>query len=249
MQVLRKCWFQLGWYSEFSSPTAEYSYTFTSRQFPNPVILTYFQVSQNSVTIIDISYASSDLNSKLASCGGLWSNPRVHCKFRWLVLWQPSTPAGLCSVIFGTLRVLDSSPLKPCKTPPSGTSVFFKAVIPLVSFFGWVTSIAIVCAVLVYPTAIRRKWYHSSWYISSTCPRGSKAEHPSSVPPGSLISFCFICGSVVRSVPSSLPTTSPRELFWIWQPSKEELSPHKVNFCFSAGSHWFPLGLKVLLFG
>lgn len=32
-----------------------------------------------------------------------------------------------------------------------------------------------------------------------------------------LISFCFMCGPVVGSFASSLPTISTRELFWIWQ--------------------------------
>ena len=145
------------------------------------------------------------------------------------------------------------SPTKPCQTPPSGTNLFLRDLVSLVSLilFRWVKSTPIVCVVhSPTPAALKGKWHPSYFWVSSTRPKGSKTSYINlQCHLAPWYAFFFRRCSVVRSFPPTPPPTTLDTLFWIWQPSEDELSARKVNFCFSAGSHGFPLGLKVLLFG
>lgn len=219
---------------------------------PDPVVLNYFQTNQNGVTFLGISSASSVQKSKwhpVAACcpvpGCISSS---NCLFRdSLPLQQvPVLPSLVPSLATG---LFSPKPSKPHPSAPTGfpdTSVHLSHgsfVIELSLQLLFVQS-------LFSQAAIGSRWPHSSCYISRTCPRGSAAEHQSSGPPGSPRSFCFIFGNIVRELLFlSSHHLILRELFGIWQPSKDKLSPRKVNFCFSAGSSWFPLGVQVLLFG
>lgn len=151
MHMLRNVDSNMEWCSvQFT--TSEVAYTFTPWQFPNPVLLKYILVSQNSVTLLGVYYVASVLNSKwhlFAACC-----PVPGCISDSSCLFCDNLPLQQVSVaVIDTLWVLDSCPLKPCKTPSTGTSLFFKDLIPRVSLvlLGRVKSTAVVCGVSVFP--------------------------------------------------------------------------------------------------
>lgn len=108
---------------------------------------------------------------------------------------------------------------------------------PHCSFLNWVKSESITCAVIFSSCGHERHMLPRVLYTWSTCPRSSEPEHQSLalLAPNKLLFYVWLCCWELCFLSSHHLN---RRAFLNMTATKDGLSPCKVNFYFSAGSHW-----------